>query len=165
MTQTATKVVCNASDNDVYVVETVGGVQQTYGPIPPGGSLTVPLSDDDVAQAEADAAASAAEASAYQAAPATAADHAVASAALITEKLAAVPIARDELPTILETLLGEAAAAIPFFETYALDPSMTATQWTAFQALDQTTKDRLLYDTVRSLAALMRYLTGDLPTS
>jgi hypothetical protein len=29
--------------------------------------------------------------------------------------------------------------------------------------LSQTTKDRLLYDVVRSVAALMRYLSGDLP--
>ena len=41
---------------------------------------------------------------------------------------------------------------------------MTSQQWTAFQALPQATKDRLLYDAVRSLAALMRYLTGVLPS-
>jgi len=165
MTQTATKVVCNASPLDVYVVETVGGVEQSYGPIPPGGSLTVPLSDADVAQAQTDAAAAASEAAAYQAAPATAADHAAASHALISEKLASIPVTREALPTILEALLGEAAAAIPFFETYALDPAMNSPQWTAFQALNQTTKDRLLFDALRALAGALRYLTGELPTS
>lgn len=96
---------------------------------------------------------------------ATAADHAAASEALITAQLAAVPVQRDQVEPILQNLLGESASAIPFFEKYALDPSMTSQQWTDFQALDQTTKDRLLYDCVRSLAALMRYLTGDLPSS
>lgn len=96
---------------------------------------------------------------------ATADDHAAASAAIVSKQLASVPVQRDQIEPILQKLLGEAAAAIPFFEKYALDPSMTSPQWTAFQALDQTTKDRLLYDAVRSLAALMRYLTGDLPTS
>jgi hypothetical protein len=96
---------------------------------------------------------------------ANAEDHAAVSAGIVTEKLAAVAITREELPAILQTLLGEASSAIPFFEQYALDPSMTSQQWADFQALDQTTKDRLLYDLVRSTASLMRYLTGDLPTS
>jgi hypothetical protein len=94
---------------------------------------------------------------------ATAADHQAASAAIITEKLAAVPVPRDDLATILQGLLDQTADAIPFFEQYALDPSMSAQQWTDFQQLDQTTKDRLLYDVVRSMAAIMRYLSGDLP--
>jgi len=96
---------------------------------------------------------------------ATAADHTVVSDAIRSQKLAAIPISREALPTILENLLGEAAAAIPFFEKYAHDSSMSSPQWTAFQALDQTTKDRLLYDLLRSVAALMRYLTGELPTA
>lgn len=96
---------------------------------------------------------------------ATAEDHASASRSILTAQLAAVPVQKTEIATILGGLLGQAKSAIPFFEQYALDPSMTAQQWTDFQALDQSTKDRLLYDAVRSLAALMRYLTGDLPTS
>lgn len=127
---------------------------------------TVPTTvDSDTvteAAAGADAAATAAR-EAYLAAAATAEDHATASAAIITEKLAEVPVPRGSLDSILRALLGQAAAAIPFFEQYALDPDMNAQQWTDFQALNQTTKDRLLYDAIRSLAALMRYLSGDLP--
>lgn len=129
---------------------------------------TVPDSVADLTVTDAaDGAEAAAQAAAaaYAAAPATAADHAVASAQIITDKLAAVPVPRDKVSVILQSLLGEASKAIPFFEQYALDPSMTAQQWVDFQALNQTTKDRLLYDVVRSLAALMRYLSGDLPVT
>lgn len=124
-----------------------------------------PMNDDQYAQWQADQQALTDSEIAYQAAPATADDHAAASAALITSGLASVPVPRDQLPAILQTLLGEASAAIPFFEQYAKDPSEASTQWTNFQALDQTTKDRLLYDSLRTLSALLRYLTGNLPTS
>lgn len=96
---------------------------------------------------------------------ATGSDHAAVSAQIVSEQLASVPVPRDQLAPILQTLLGDAAAAIPFFERYALDPSETSEQWTAFQALDQQTKDRLLYDALRTLTALMRYLTGNLPAT
>lgn len=132
-----------------------------------GFVATVPAAVDAADVLSAVAAVSAAAVAAAEAAaaavPATAVDHAAASAEIITQKLAAVPIRRAEIDVILQTLLGEAASAISFFETYALDPSMTSDQWTAFQGLEQATKDRLLYDVVRSLAALMRYLSGDLP--
>jgi hypothetical protein len=101
---------------------------------------------------------------------ATAADHSDASAAIITEKLATTGITVDQLPTVLDTLLSEASPAIPFFEEYALDPSMTGQQWVAFQQIPLTTTDgsvsiyRLVYDLLRVNAALLRYLTGDLPT-
>lgn len=127
-----------------------------------GWWVTIPA---DVAQSEIDAAIAAYTPPPPPSTVATAADHAAASAALVTAQLAAVPIPRDQIETILQALLGEAASAIPFFEKYALDPSMTGKQWTDFQALDQATKDRLLYDTLRTLAALLRYLTGDLPAS
>ena len=78
---------------------------------------------------------------AQNAQPATAADHRTASAQIIDEKLASVPVSRGELPTILQNLLGEAVAAIPFFEKYALDPSMTAAQWEEFQTLPQHAKN------------------------
>lgn len=194
-------------------------------------------------------------AAAQKAVPATARDHSAISAELVTQQLAAVPVTRGELPTLLDTFLVQAAAAIPFFEEYAKAPSMTARQWLEFQSLpwnataaqtdnwtadgtatswpltttlDQTqpftldvaaaaatvaiattavgatsqyvlvqqtdgswllecgtdpapvagtsislayaqvypaSKDRLLYDAVRSLAALMRYLTGSLATA
>lgn len=93
---------------------------------------------------------------------ATASDHAQASASIITEKLAAVPVPRDQLAAILNQLLSEAVSAIPYYEGYTLTPD-TATAWTNFQALDQPTKDRILYNACRSLAAIMRYLSGNLP--
>lgn len=96
------------------------------------------------------------------AAVATASDHAEASASIITEKLAAVPVPRDQLATILNQLLTEATSAIPYYEGYTQTPD-AATAWTNFQALDQATKDRILYNCCRSLAAIMRYLSGDLP--
>lgn len=101
----------------------------------------------------------------YEAAAATAEDHSTVAAKMLTEQLADVPVSRAQLQPILNQLLTDASSAIPFFELYAYDPAMTAQQWIDFQALDQTTKDRLLYDCVRSLAALMRYLTGHLRTS
>lgn len=84
------------------------------------------------------------------------------SAAIVSGNLAKAGLNVDQLASALQDLLAEAQAAIPYFEQYALDPSMTSQQWTAFQALDESTKDRLLYDTIRTLAALMRYLTGAL---
>jgi len=95
---------------------------------------------------------------------ATSADRATVSDQLITEKLASAPVTRDELPTILQNLLGEASSAIPYYEGYTTKPD-PATAWTNFQALDQATKDRILYNACRSLGALVRYLSGDLPTS
>lgn len=151
--------------------DTSGNVQAVFRlDIDDSGHLvaTVPASADAeviVAAAAGAAAAAAAAAAAYEQAPATAADHAAASAAIITEKLAAVPITRSELTGILQVLLGEATAAISFFETYALDPNMDSEQWSSFQSLDQATKDRLLYDLVRSMAAVQRYLSGNLPTA
>lgn len=147
-----------------------GNVQAVFRlDIEPDGTMvaTVPAAADAAAvqQAAAGAPTPEQQAAAYAAAAATAEDHAAASAQLITDKLASVPVPRGDLKAILQALLGQAADAIPFFEQYALDPSMTAQQWTDFQQLDQATKDRLLYDVVRSMAAVMRYLTGDLPTS
>lgn len=96
---------------------------------------------------------------------ATSDDASNATATIITQNLSAAGVTREQLPPIFQQLLSEAQSGVPFFEKYALDPSMTSQQWTDFQALDQTTKDRLLYDAVRTLAALMRYLTGDLSTA
>lgn len=123
------------------------------------------MNDAEFAQWQADEAAAAEAEAAYAAAPATAEDHAAVSASIITEQLDSVGITREVLPTILQTLLGQAQPAIEFFEQHALDPAMDSPQWTAFQALDQTTKDRLLYDLLRTVAALLRYQTGNLPTA
>lgn len=122
------------------------------------------MNDDEYATWQSDQEELAAALSAFEAAPATAADHASASDEIITEKLAATGVSRAVLPTILAELLGEAQSAIPYYENYTLSPD-PATAWTNFQALDQATKDRLLYNACRSLAAIMRYLTGVLPSS
>lgn len=153
---------CSVIELEPAVVDALGNVVSPPVLQLPDLQMVDPT-DEEIAQIQADQEAHAAAQAAYQAAPATAADHAAASADLVTEKLATVPIPRDQLPAILQGLLGEASSAIPFFEKYALDPSPTAQQWTDFQTLPQQTKDRLLYDVLRSVAALMRYLTGDLP--
>lgn len=98
----------------------------------------------------------------------------VAAAKIVTETLQSARVTPGGLQSSFEGLLGQARAAIPFFEGYALDPSMTSQQWEDFVSLPQSpppgtpeavSKDRLLYDVVRSMAALMRYLTGDLPAA
>lgn len=121
------------------------------------------ICDDVTSQSDVDAAVAAyvpppspAEVeAAYAAAPATAQDHASASAAIVTEKLAAVPVSREALPTILQTLLGEASAGIPFFENAVANWSNLTPQQ----------KDECAKDACRVAAAVLRYLTGDLPTS
>lgn len=121
--------------------------------------------DDDLDKAALDSAVAAYTPPPQPPDVATAGDHESASAAIVSEKLAAIPITREQLPLILEGLLGEATSAIPYYENYTLTPDPT-TAWTNFQALDQTSKDRILYNCCRSLAAIMRYLSGDLqPTA
>jgi hypothetical protein len=93
---------------------------------------------------------------------ATSDDANTAAAQIVTGNLAAAGVNTATLPAIYAELLGEAKSAIPYFEKFALDPSMNAPQWTAFQALPQAEKDRLLYDLVRSMAAVFRYLSGTL---
>lgn len=84
---------------------------------------------------------------------------------IITTALQTASILADQIPTALDPLLAQAESAIPYYEGYTLNPD-PATAWTNFQALDQATKDRLLYNCCRTVAALMRYLSGNLqPTA
>lgn len=119
--------------------------------------VTIPAG---AAESEIDAAVAAYVAPAPTAA--SPADVAAAADGIVAKNLADAGIAPDDVPTVLEGFLGEAKKAISFFEQAAADPSMKSAQWTAFQALSQAQKDRLLYDLVRLNGMLLRYLTGSL---
>jgi hypothetical protein len=92
---------------------------------------------------------------------ATGEDAHLATREIVTANLAEMGVTIDQLAPTFDSLLAEAKSAIPYYEGYTLQPDPT-TAWTNFQALDQATKDRLLYNCCRSLAALMRFLSGDL---
>jgi len=60
----AMKMLANAGSVPLTITEIVNSVAESFGPIPPGGSLVVPLSDAELAQQTTDADAAVAE-SAY----------------------------------------------------------------------------------------------------
>jgi|SRR5581483_557008 len=95
---------------------------------------------------------------------ATSTDAAAATAEIITGNLVASGVKRDAIEPTFQQLLAQAQAAIPYYEGLTLKPD-PKTAWVNFQALDQATKDRILFNCCRAIANMVRYMSGDLPAA
>lgn len=98
--------------------------------------------------------------------PVASSDHVDEAAATIRNaSLAVLKLPPEDVQPILDKLLGEAKAAIPWYEAFGQPDDWSAQAFAAFQALPQSTKDKILMNLCRMAALTIRYLSGDLPTA
>lgn len=87
-------------------------------------------------------------------------------ASIVRQNLEDSGVTQGDLPAKYQDLLAKAKAGIPWFEAFVGGKHPTDAELgaalAAFSALPQSTKDRVLFNCVRTLAAIMRYNTGDL---